>query len=127
MNKKIDDWRSIFADQEALDESGKAYCRAKGIAYSTFSCRRRKLKDRQRPLESGNHAPLVRHWLLKALLAGSRITVERPHEMTVRIPPSGDSRDIVMLVKQLRSGNLYLQGGGPGIGSHHPGVRKHDS
>ena len=29
MNKKIDDWRSIFAEQEASGESGKAYCRAK--------------------------------------------------------------------------------------------------
>ena len=71
--------------------------------------------------------PLVRHSLPKALLAGSRITVERPHEMIVRTPSSGDSRDIVMLVKQLRSENLYLQGGEPGIGEHHPGVRKHDS
>ena len=39
MNKKIDDWRSIFAEQEASGESQKAYCRAKGIAYSTFSRR----------------------------------------------------------------------------------------
>ena len=127
MNKKIDDWRSIFADQEASDESGKAYCRAKGIAYSTFSCRRRKLKDRQRPLESGNHAPLVRHSFPKALSRRQpdyRGTAPRDD---VRTPSSGDSRDIVMLVKQLRSGNLYLQGGGPGIGGHHPGVRKHDS
>ena len=74
MNKKIDDWRSIFADQEASGESQKAYCRAKGIAYSTFGCRRRKLKDRQKPLESGDHAPLVRHSLPKGLLADSRIT-----------------------------------------------------
>ena len=102
MNKKIDDWRSIFADQEASGESQKAYCRAKGIAYSTFSYWRRKLKNRQRPLESGNHAPLVRHSLPKALLADSRITVQWPDGMTVKIPSSGDSRDIVMLVKQLR-------------------------
>ena len=53
MNKKIDDWRSIFADQEASGEFGKAYCRAKRIAYSTFCCRRGKLKNRQRPAERG--------------------------------------------------------------------------
>ena len=36
MNKKIGDWRSIFADREASGESGKDYCRAWGIAYSTL-------------------------------------------------------------------------------------------
>ena len=46
--------------------------------------------------------PLVRHSLPKALLADSRITVQWPDGMTVKIPSSGDSRDIVMLVKQLR-------------------------
>ena len=102
MNKKIDDWRSIFADQEASGESQKAYCRTKGIAYSTFSYWRGKLKNRQRPPESGNNMPLVRHSLPKALLADSRITVQWPDGMTVKIPSSGDSRDIVMLVKQLR-------------------------
>ena len=102
MNNKIDNWRSIFADQEASGESGKAYCRANGIAYSTFNYWRGKLKRRQRPAESGNHAPLVRHSLPKALLADSRITVQWPDGMTVKIPSSGDSRDIVMLVKQLR-------------------------
>ena len=70
MNKKIDDWRSIFAEQEASGESGKAYCRARGIAYSTFGYWRRKLKNRQRPLESGNNMPLVRHSLPQDLLAG---------------------------------------------------------
>ena len=44
----------------------------------SISCRRGKLKNRQRTLERGNHAPLVRHALPKTLLAGSRITVERP-------------------------------------------------
>ena len=102
MNKRIDDWRSIFAEQEASGESQNAYCRAKGIAYSTFGYWRRKLKNRQKPAENGNHAPLVRHSLPKALLADSRITVQWPDGMTVKIPSSGDSRDIVMLVKQLR-------------------------
>ena len=102
MNKKIDDWRSIFADQEASGESGRAYCRAKGITYSTFGYWRGKLKNRQRPPESGNHAPLVRHSLPKGLLTDSRITVQWPDGMTVKIPSSGDSRDIVILVKQLR-------------------------
>ena len=86
MNKKIDDWRSIFAEQEASGESGRAYCRAKGIAYSTFGCRRGKLKNRQRPLESGNNMPLVRHSLPKGLLAGRWITVQWPDGMTVKIP-----------------------------------------
>ena len=60
MNKKIDDWRSIFAEQEASGESGKAYCRAKDIAYSTFGCRRGKLKKTQRPQEqTAAQMPLV--------------------------------------------------------------------
>ena len=39
-------WRSVLADFEKSGMSGQAYCRSRGISYSAFASRRRRLPAR---------------------------------------------------------------------------------